>query len=83
MDKILSARLDESTVGRIGFLAQRLGTSKKKVIEQAIELYSKQVESDVEVDVFNQTFGAWKRGKKDPLESIRASFRKSMTRHQK
>jgi predicted transcriptional regulator len=38
MDKILSARVDESVVNRIGSLARRLHTSKKKSIESAIEI---------------------------------------------
>ena len=85
MDKILSARLDESTVCRIGLLSQRLHTSKKKIIEDAIQLYSRQVEEKQEMDIFTQTFGAWKRKKKGALEieNIRAAFRRSMMRHQK
>jgi predicted transcriptional regulator len=38
MDKILSARVDESVANRIGLLARRLRTSKKKIIESAIEI---------------------------------------------
>ena len=85
MDKIMSARLDESTVHRIGLLAQRLRTSKKKVIESAIQLYSREVEEEGELDVFTQTFGAWKRKKRGSkeIEDIRTAFRQSMIRRQK
>lgn len=85
MDKVLSARLDESTVSRIGLLAQRLRTSKKKVIEDAIQLYSKRVDAKGDFDVFDQTCGAWKRKKAGAreIEKIRAVFRKSMMRRQK
>lgn len=34
-DKILSARVEEATVRRIGLIARHLHTSKKKVIEKA------------------------------------------------
>lgn len=44
MDKILSARVDESVVNRIGSLARRLQTSEKKIIESAIERYATQVD---------------------------------------
>lgn len=85
MDKILSARLDEAMVSRIGFLAQRLRTSKKRVIEEAIRLYAGQVEAEGEFDVFDRTFGAWKRKRKGArdIEAIRAAFHNSMTRRQK
>ena len=40
MDKILSARVDESVAHSIGALARRLNTSKKKIIERAVEMYA-------------------------------------------
>jgi predicted transcriptional regulator len=36
MDKILSARVDETTIRKIGLLAQKLKKTKKAVIEEAI-----------------------------------------------
>ena len=42
MDKILSARIDESVINQIGLLARELNTTKKTVIETAIKLYSEQ-----------------------------------------
>ena len=44
MDKILSVRVDEATVRRIGSLARRLHTSKKKIIECAIDMYVSKIE---------------------------------------
>ena len=38
MDRVLCARVDESVANRIGTLARRLRTSKKNVIERAVEL---------------------------------------------
>jgi hypothetical protein len=40
IDKILSALGDESVVNRISSLARRLHTSKKKSIENAIEIHA-------------------------------------------
>jgi len=83
MDKILSARVDESVVNRIGSLARRLHTSKKKIIESAIERFAAQVNKEQGFDVFEHTCGAWDR-KESPGEivvKVRKTFRDSMKRH--
>ena len=83
MDKILSARVDESIIQQIGILARELNTSKKAVIEAAIKLYSEQTGVDKKINVFEQTCGAWDRSE-TPHESIliaRSAFNKSMKRH--
>ena len=84
MDKILSARLDESTVNRIDSLARRLRTSKKKVIETAIEAYATQVDEAQGFDVFKHTCGAWRRKEsaQKTMERARKAFQHSMRRHQ-
>lgn len=83
MDKVFSARIDESTVGRIDLLARELHTTKKHVIEQAITEYFDRVREERGVDMFDDTFGAWKR--KESAEATvrrsRKAFRESMTRH--
>ena len=83
MDKILSARVDESVVSRIGSLARRLRTSKKKIIETAIERYAAQVDQEQAFDVFEHTCGAWRR-KGPPGETVaevREAFGETMKRH--
>ena len=83
MDKILSARVDESVVNRIGSLARRLRTSKKKIIESAIERYATQVDKEQDFDAFEHTCGAWHR-KGSPGQTVvkvRKAFRDSMRRH--
>ena len=84
MDKILSARVDETVLHKISLLAQRLHVSKKKVIEGAVQMYAQRMESTDEMGVFEQTSGAWKR--KETIEQTMAhtktAFRKSMERHQ-
>ncbi|MBW1796526.1 MAG: hypothetical protein JRI94_14895 [Deltaproteobacteria bacterium] len=85
MDKILSARVDESTVRRIGLLSRRLDTSKKKIIESAIQMYATKIEEEQNFDVLDQTFGAWHRKESadQVTQKVRKAFRHSMMRHQK
>jgi hypothetical protein len=82
MDKILSARVEESVVNRIGWLARRLHTSKKKVIESAIEAYASKVDKEQDLDVFEETCGAWRRRESPArvVETARKAFRNSMQR---
>ncbi len=84
MDKIFSARVDESTVRRIGILAQRLNTTKKNIIESAIEVYASRIEEEYSLDVLDLTFGAWRREESAPevVDESRKAFRRSMIRHQ-
>lgn len=84
MDKILSARVDEATLRRIGSLARRLHTSKKKVIESAVEMYASKIEEEQNLDVLDQTFGAWHRKESahQLVTKSRKAFRRSMMRHQ-
>ncbi len=82
MDKILSARVDEVVLSKISYLAHKLRVSKKKVIEKAVEMYSKQMETAGDVDVFVQTSGAWKRkeGAEQTVNHARRLFKQSMER---
>ena len=84
MDKILSARVDESVVNRIGSLARRLRTSKKKIIETAIEAYATQVDEAQDFDVFEHTCGAWRRKEsaRETVGKARKAFQHSIQRHQ-
>ena len=85
MDKIFSARLDESVVRRIGALAQQLETTKKAVIENAIQVYAEKIEAENDFDVLEQTLGAWRRTQppQKTVEEARQAFRRSMHRYQK
>ena len=85
MDKIFSARIDESISGLIEILAQRLHTSKKDIIESAVRAYSEQVSKHQNIDILDQTFGTWDR-KESTTETVKAArkaFQSSMMRHQK
>jgi hypothetical protein len=83
MDKVLSARVDESTVTRIGLLAAELHTTKKRIIESAVSLFSEKVAGEHNVDVFDLTCGAWDREESidATVRGSREAFRKSMARH--
>ena len=84
MDKILSTRVDESVADRIGSLARRLRTSKKKVIETAIEIYATQIDEEQNFDVFEHTCGAWSREEsaQETIVKARKAFQQSIQRHQ-
>jgi len=83
MDKILSARVDEAILHKISFLAQRLHISKKKVIEGAVQMFAQKMELESDMNVFEQTHGAWKRSEtvEQTINHAKSAFRKSMERH--
>ena len=85
MDKIFSARVDESVIRQIGVLAQQLGKTKKAVIEDAVRLYTEKIEEETNFDVLEQTLGAWHRAESPDriVEEAREAFRRSMHRYQK
>jgi len=85
MDRIFSARIADRTFRQIGSLSGRLHTSKKAVLEQAVELLERKVAMEGDTDVFDQTSGAWSRTETPgrSLSTAREAFRKSMERHAK
>lgn len=82
MDKVFSARIDESVAALINSLAHQLHSTKKQVVEQAIELFASKVEHEQEAGILEQSFGAWKRNEdtQETVEASRAAFRESMER---
>ena len=85
MDKVLSARVDESVVRCIGMLAHQLKTSKKQVIEGAIKMYAEQIAAEQNLDVLDRTFGAWERedSAEATVSAARKPFRDAMTRQRR
>jgi len=85
MDKIISSRVSEAVAHQIELLSKRLGMSKKKVIEEAVLAYARQAGKAREMDVFEQTCGAWNRDEapEDTVEQVRKAFRESMERNSK
>ncbi|MCX6348806.1 MAG: ribbon-helix-helix protein, CopG family [Candidatus Aureabacteria bacterium] len=85
MDKILSARLDESAVSSLDSLARRLRSSKKKILEQAIKQFAAEIDRAQKFDVFRETHGAWRREESAEclVKEARRAFRDSLQRHQR
>jgi predicted transcriptional regulator len=83
MDKIFSARVDESVIRRIDALARQLRTTKKAIIEGAIQLYAKKIEKETKLDVLEQTMGAWHRTESPgkTVKKARKAFHSSMHRY--
>ena len=83
MDKVLSARVDESVAVQIGSLARRLRTSKKRVIEDAVRTYAAKLDREQRFDAVEASCGAWRR--KEPVgrtvERARRAFGRAMGRH--
>ncbi len=83
MDKVISSRIDSAMADKLGALARRLNTSKKNVLECAIEMYAAHVDREQDFDVLDETCGAWSR--KEPatatVEASRKAFRDGMHRH--
>lgn len=83
MDKVLSARVDEKVIRRIGLLARRLGTTKKAVIERAVTELCEAVDADAGTDAFAATCGAWQRDEppEQTVAAARRAFRDGAERH--
>ncbi|MBN2417931.1 MAG: hypothetical protein JXL81_00975 [Deltaproteobacteria bacterium] len=85
MDKIMSARVNEAVIRRIGMLAKRLNISRKAVIERAIDNYTQQIDSEEDVDILTVTCGTWKRDE-DPdeiVQKIKETMRHSQERYKR
>ena len=83
MNKIFSTRIDESVIHLITLLARRLQTTKKNVVETAIQSYAKAVEDKDDVDIFELTCGTWKRPETPDniRDDMRKAFNESIYRH--
>jgi hypothetical protein len=82
MDKIFSARLDESSIMEMDRAAHHLKITKKKFLENAIHLMAESVEGHETGENWAQTSGAWKR-KESPaalIREIREKFKDNFKR---
>lgn len=84
MDRILSTRIDDKFIRQINEIAKRMNTTKKAVIEKAVELLGQKVQAEKGADVFDVTCGVWdrKESPEDTVSKIRTTFRKSMHRYE-
>ena len=85
MDKIMSTRIDEAVIRRIGLLAKRLGTSKKAVLENAVRYYAEKIEAEQGFDVLTHTLGSWQRDETaaETVQTIKDTMRKSQERYKR
>lgn len=85
MDKIMSARIDEATIQRIGMLARKLGKSKKAILEEAISDYADKIEAAKDFDILSHTFGAWRREEpaEESVRSAKDAMRRSLERYKR
>lgn len=83
MDRVLSTRIDESTVTLLGSLARELGVPKKRVIEQALRAFARTIADEKQVDVFAETCGVWRRDESPgaTVKQTREAFRRGLARH--
>ena len=85
MDKIFSARLDESVLSEMDRVVTQQRMTKKKFLEQAIHHMAETLSVPEEKDVWALTCGAWKRKESANtiVKQIRAKTRESFERHQR
>jgi len=85
MDKIMSTRVDEAVIRNIGMLAKKLGTSKKAIIENAVQYYVEKIEAESGFDIFTHTFGSWQREETagETVKKIKGIMRRSQERYKR
>jgi len=83
MQKIFSTRLDEATLNEMERVTRRLGISKRRFLEEAIQHRVRGLVSAQESDVWADTLGAWRR--KEPagvtVRRARRAFQRAFERH--
>jgi len=83
MQKIMSARVDESVVALVDRIAREKKMSKREILEEAIKNFWEKVSIEKEVDSFQVSFGAWERDEsaEETVRKSRDAFNQSMQRH--
>jgi hypothetical protein len=83
MDRIFSARIDEAALDQLERTAGRLGWTKKRLLEEAIERYARDLNEDAATDIWTETSGAWQRREapERTVAAIRKTMRRSFKRH--
>lgn len=85
MDKVFSARLDESALQEMTRVAKRLGMTKKEFLESAIRLRAQDLDAKDGTDAWEQTSGAWTRSEAPAATRARSrkAFEAAFRRHHK
>jgi predicted transcriptional regulator len=84
MERIMSTRIDESVVALIDRIAREKKLTKKRIIEEAVKNFWQKIKGEKELDIFQDSFGAWKRDEpvEETVQKSRRAFNQSMQRHQ-
>jgi predicted transcriptional regulator len=61
MDKVFSTRLDENLIKKVDHFIKARSITKKSLVEQSLRTYLKGAESNIDLGIIDQSFGAWKR----------------------
>jgi len=85
MDKVLSARVDESVIKKLNMLSRQMNLTKKAILESAILRYAEQIAAENKIDILDITFSSWNRDESvgDTVNRARKAFQTSMERHQR
>ena len=85
MDKIMSTRMDEAVIRHVGMPAEKLGTTKKAILENAVRYYAEKIEAEQDFDVLTDTFGSWQRDDSaaETVQSVKDTMRKSQERYRR
>lgn len=85
MDRVFSARIDEATIHKVSLLARLLGTSRKAVVERAINELVDKIEEASLVAVLDHTHGTWRREEsaEETVCNVRRAFDADTRRHHK
>ena len=81
MERIVSARLNESVAQLLDSLSRELHLTKKKILEDALLQYCEKLEHSP--DLFEMTCGIWRRNETatELHQRTRAAFEASVRRH--
>jgi hypothetical protein len=85
MDKIMSTRIEESVIQQIAILAKKLNTTKKAIIENAIQHYAEKIAFEQDIDILGHTCGIWQREEPpaDTIQNIKDKMRQSQERYRR
>ena len=83
MAKVLSVRVDEAALEALNRAARKLGLSKKRLVEEAIQLRLREEKRDDATDVWSETCGAWRRRESAgrTVRNVRKAFTAAIERH--
>lgn len=83
MDKVFSTRLDEDLIRQIERFVRDRSITKKSLIEKALRAYMEQMGEEMENDIIERSFGAWKRDETAHETWVRArqAFNRGFKRH--